>query len=62
MSEPSKQLNTTVDVDLVAAQFDALDSDTHRKALLEAIRAREVKVLVDRKPSARSVLALRLVV
>lgn len=31
-----------IDVDLVAAQFEALDTDTHRKALLEAIRARDV--------------------
>jgi hypothetical protein len=31
-----------VDVDLVAAQFEALDSDTHKQALLEAIRARDV--------------------
>lgn len=30
-----------VDVDLVAAQFELLDGDTHRKALLEAIRARD---------------------
>jgi transposase len=32
---------SSVDVDLVAAQFDALDSGTHRTALLEAIRARD---------------------
>ena len=31
-----------IDVDLVAAQFDVLDSDTHRRALHEAIRARNV--------------------
>jgi len=40
--------DTTVDVDLVAAQFDVLDSDTHRKALLEAIRSRDVyRKLID---------------
>ena len=33
---------STVDVDLVAAQFDALDRETHRTALREAIRARDV--------------------
>jgi transposase len=32
----------SVDVDLVAAQFHMLDSDTHRRALLEAIRSRDV--------------------
>jgi transposase len=37
-----------IDADLVAAQFDVLDSDTHRKALLEAIRARDAyRKLVD---------------
>jgi len=42
MSDASKQrANAPLDVDLVAAQFDVLDSDTHRKALLEAIRARD---------------------
>ena len=41
MAEPSKQ-PSSIDVDLVAAQFDVLDSDTHRQALLEAIRARDV--------------------
>ena len=30
-----------VDVDLVVAQFDVLDSGTHRKVLLEAVRARD---------------------
>lgn len=41
MSDASKQPSTLVDVDLVAAQFDRLDSGTHKKALLEAIRARD---------------------
>jgi hypothetical protein len=36
LSDPS-----TVDVDLVAAQFDVLDRETHRYALLEVIRARD---------------------
>jgi len=48
MGEASKQRDGAVDVDLVAAQFDVLDSDTHRKALLEAIRARDVyRKLID---------------
>jgi transposase len=34
--------DSAIDVDLVAAQFDVLDADTHKKALLEAIRARDV--------------------
>lgn len=34
--------SSTVDVDLVAAQFDVLDRETHKTALLEAIRARDV--------------------
>lgn len=38
----SDKADEPIDVDLVAAQFEALDSDTHRKALLEAIRARDV--------------------
>jgi hypothetical protein len=42
MGDASEHLDATVDVDLVAAQFDVLDSDAHRKALLEAIRARDV--------------------
>lgn len=42
MSVASEKPSSTVDVDLVAAQFDALDRDTHRTALLEAIRARDV--------------------
>jgi len=41
MAEASKQSTATIDVDLVAQQFDALDTDTHRVALLEAIRARD---------------------
>jgi transposase len=41
MGEPLKESAAAIDVDLVAAQFDALDSDTHRNALLEAIRARD---------------------
>jgi uncharacterized coiled-coil DUF342 family protein len=37
-----------VDVDLVAAQFELLDTETHRKALLEAIRARDAyRKLID---------------
>lgn len=42
MGDASTAPDETVDADLVAAQFEALDSDTHRKALLEAIRARDV--------------------
>lgn len=43
MAEQAPESSTTaIDVDLVAAQFEALDSDMHRKALLEAIRARDV--------------------
>jgi transposase len=42
MSAASERGSSTVDVDLVAAQFDVLDSETHRTALLEAIRARDV--------------------
>jgi hypothetical protein len=38
MGGAAKQ-DSAIDVDLVAAQFDVLDSDTHKKALLEAIRA-----------------------
>ena len=37
-----EQQADTVDADLVAAQFDVHDSDTHRQALLEALRARDV--------------------
>jgi hypothetical protein len=48
MGEASRQLDSTIDVDLVAAQFDVLDNNTHRKALLEATRARDVyRKLVD---------------
>lgn len=50
MGDASKQHQSenAIDVDLVAAQFDVLDSDTHRKALLEAIRARDVyRKLID---------------
>ena len=42
MSAASEKGPSTVDVDLVAAQFDVLDRETHRTALLEAIRARDV--------------------
>ena len=39
---------TTIDVDLVAAQFDVLDDDTRKKALHEAIRARDAyRKLID---------------
>lgn len=41
MSDASAYPRFSIDVDLVAAQFDALDSDTHKQALLEAIRARD---------------------
>ena len=41
MGAAPEQHDGTVDADLVAAQFDVLDSDTHRKALLEALRARD---------------------
>jgi hypothetical protein len=40
MGDASKHAN--VDVDFVAAQFDLLDKGTHREALLDAIRTREV--------------------
>jgi hypothetical protein len=36
-TDAAEKLDESIDVDLVAAQFEALDSDTHRKALLEAI-------------------------
>ena len=42
MSTASDKPSTFIDVDLVAAQFEALDRDTHKTALLEAIRARDV--------------------
>jgi transposase len=42
MSASPEKGPTTVDVDLVAAQFDVLDRETHRTALNEAIRARDV--------------------
>jgi hypothetical protein len=42
MSAASEKGPSTVDVDLVAAQFDVLDHETHKTALLEAIRARDV--------------------
>ena len=41
MGAASDKPSSTVDVDLVAAQFDVLDSDTHKTALLEAIRTRD---------------------
>ena len=48
MAAASELHDARVDVDLVAAQFEALDSDTHRKALLEAIRARDAyRKLID---------------
>lgn len=50
MADASRQhIEPTVDVDLVAAQFDVLDGETHKKALLEAIRARDAyrKLLED---------------
>lgn len=36
MGEPLEQFASAIDVDLVAPQFDALDSATHRSALREA--------------------------
>jgi transposase len=42
MSAASDKPSAVIDVDLVAAQFEALDRDTHKTALLEAIRARDV--------------------
>lgn len=42
MGKAATSKHERIDVDLVAEQFDALDSDTHRQALLEAIRARDV--------------------
>jgi transposase len=48
MGDASERYDASVDVDLVAAQFDLLDKGTHRKALLEAIRARDVyRKLID---------------
>ena len=51
MGGASERNDAAIDVDLVAAQFDVLDSDTHRRALLEAIRARDVyrKLIEDLK-------------
>jgi transposase len=40
--QAEREEHERIDVDLVAAQFEALDADTHRKALLEAIRSRDV--------------------
>lgn len=42
MSAAAEKGPSPVDVDLVAAQFDVLDREMHRTALLEAIRARDV--------------------
>lgn len=42
MREVTETQTFSVDADLVAAQFDSLDSETHRRALLEALRARDV--------------------
>jgi hypothetical protein len=42
MSATSDKPSSIFDADLVAAQFEALDQDTHKTALLEAIRARDV--------------------
>ncbi len=42
MREAVGEQYTAIDADLVAAQFDVLDSETHRRALLEALRARDV--------------------
>jgi transposase len=48
MSDAAQKHDVAIDVDLVAAQFELLDSETHRKALLEAIRARDVyRKLID---------------
>jgi transposase len=48
MSDAAHKDDAAIDVDLVAAQFAQLDSETHRKALLEAIRARDVyRKLID---------------
>lgn len=48
MSDAAKQHDAVIDVDLVAAQFDGLDSEVHRKALLEAIRSRDAyRKLID---------------
>jgi len=51
MGDAVERNDAAIDVDLVAAQFDVLDSDTHRRALLEAIRARDVyrKLIEDLK-------------
>jgi hypothetical protein len=42
MGATTEKPSSSLDCDLVAAQFDGLDSDTHKTALLEAIRARDV--------------------
>lgn len=42
MSAVTETQSPAVDADLVAAQFDSLDSETHRRALFEALRARDV--------------------
>ena len=41
MGDASKKPAETVDADLVAAQFEWMDSDAHREALREALRARD---------------------
>lgn len=48
MGGAAERNDAAIDVDLVVAQFDVLDSDTHRRALLEAVRARDVyRQLID---------------
>jgi transposase len=48
MGTAAEHRDGVVDVDLVATQFDVLDSEMHRKALLEAIRARDAyRKLID---------------
>lgn len=48
MGRAAEHHDGAVDVDLVVSQFDMLDSDMHRRALLEAVRARDAyRKLID---------------
>lgn len=62
MGEALKESTAAIDVDLVVAQFDALDSDVHRSALVEAIRARDVyRTLVEKLREENEKLKLGLI-
>ena len=48
MGDAAEHPRATIDADLVAAQFEVLDSVAHRAALLEALRARDAyRKLID---------------